>query len=57
MKQFLEAFPNEGMGKEIFRHPLAGMINIHQTVTFMREHVQHHQAQVHRLEATEKAVG
>ena len=57
LRQFLDGFPNEWMDKEIFRHPVIGMMNIHQTVAFMGEHVQHHQAQVQRLEATGKAVG
>ncbi|MBC7923105.1 MAG: DinB family protein [Ferruginibacter sp.] len=51
LSQFLDAFPNEWMDKEIFRHPLAGMMNIHQAVNFMREHVQHHRAQIQRLAA------
>lgn len=51
LRKLLEEMPDELIDKEIFRHPRAGMMNIYQTLIFMREHVQHHMAQIRRLEA------
>jgi uncharacterized damage-inducible protein DinB len=48
-RHFLDHLPAELAGKEIFRHPLAGMLNAYQTVAFMREHVLHHLGQIERL--------
>jgi uncharacterized damage-inducible protein DinB len=48
-RKFLDSLPADLSGKEIFRHPLAGMLNAYQTVDFMREHVLHHLGQIQRL--------
>ena len=48
-RHFLDILPEEMAGKELFRHPLAGMLNAYQTVDFMREHVLHHLGQIQRL--------
>ena len=48
-RHFLDHLPAELTGKEIFRHPVAGMLNAYQTVDFMREHVLHHLGQIQRL--------
>jgi hypothetical protein len=48
-RHFLDHLPTELADKEIFRHPVAGMLNAYQTVDFMREHVLHHLGQIQRL--------
>jgi hypothetical protein len=45
----LEAMPDELLGKEIFRHPVTGFMNISQTLGFLREHILHHVAQIERI--------
>jgi uncharacterized damage-inducible protein DinB len=54
-RSFLEAMPANTAHKEIFRHPITGMLNVYQTLGFMREHVLHHLGQVRRLKAMQKA--
>ncbi len=54
LSQFLEKLPEAAKDKEIFRHPIVGMMNIYHTLAFMREHVLHHIAQVKRLETASK---
>lgn len=50
LSQLLQTWPDELADKEVFRHPLAGMFNLHQTLGFMREHVLHHIPQIRRLQ-------
>ncbi|WP_027002203.1 DinB family protein [Hugenholtzia roseola] len=42
-------FPTQLLGKEIFKHPLAGALDMEQTLSFIHLHHQHHQAQIKRL--------
>lgn len=37
--------------KLIFKHPVSGKFNIYQTISFLREHVDHHKKQVERIKA------
>jgi uncharacterized damage-inducible protein DinB len=55
----LASFPPHLMGKEIFRHPYAGRLNLYQTLDFMADHFSHHLKQVNpilkrRASGTEK---
>jgi uncharacterized damage-inducible protein DinB len=50
-RNFLETLPANTARKEIFRHPITGMLNAYQTLGFMREHVLHHMGQINRLKA------
>ena len=43
---FLKEFPAELAGHEIFRHPLAGRINLYQTLDFLQQHFKHHLRQL-----------
>lgn len=48
-QQFLLRYPADVLGKNIFKHPLAGYLNLSQTLDFMNEHVRHHISQIHRI--------
>jgi uncharacterized damage-inducible protein DinB len=45
----LERFKETELKKKIFKHPIAGMLNILQAVRFMREHLIHHTPQIKNL--------
>ena len=44
----VENFPTDKLNKSIFKHPVAGNLNILQTLSFMTNHLKHH---VHQLES------
>ena len=48
-RQLLNDLPMELEDKQIFKHPLAGLFNIEQTIHFVREHYLHHEKQVNAL--------
>lgn len=48
-KQILEQLPEDLEGKFIFKHPIGGLFNIHQTLNFTREHYLHHERQLNAL--------
>lgn len=37
--------------KMLFKHPISGRFNIYQTMSFMREHIDHHIKQIGRIKA------
>ena len=45
----LENFPPELLTKNIFRHPIAGFFNIHQSMDFCCYHIKHHLQQIDRI--------
>lgn len=47
--QFLAAFPPTQKDYLVFKHPLAGKLNIVQTIDFMTEHIRHHLGQLQRI--------
>lgn len=49
LKELLEKFGDDQLRKQIYRHPVAGLINIQQALIFFREHIIHHQPQINRL--------
>ena len=49
IRHMLAQFPDELTGKQIFRHPRAGMLTIHQTLDFIGDHAEHHYRQIRRL--------
>lgn len=49
MKAFLESIEEKNVNKKIFKHPIAGMFNARQGVTFLREHLLHHKPQIARI--------
>lgn len=49
MWAFLESLPPHRERRKIYRHPVAGLLNIRQTLIFFREHTIHHTPQIQRL--------
>jgi uncharacterized damage-inducible protein DinB len=54
LRVFLEQLDEAHLQKRIFRHPRVGMLNIGQTLRFMRAHVHHHQPQIEDILVTKK---
>lgn len=49
MKELFDNLPEEFLNKNIFKHALAGKMNIYQMLSFMEEHFKHHVKQVDRI--------
>lgn len=49
-KKFLEELSPEYYDKKMFRHPLAGRLNMEQTLSFVEHHIRHHVHQLRRLQ-------
>lgn len=49
LEEYLDHFPDEKLGFLVFKHPLAGKLNLKQTLRFLHEHTAHHHIQLHRL--------
>jgi hypothetical protein len=48
-RSFLENIPEQHVNKKIFRHVVAGRLNIEQGLRFFAEHVTHHRPQIDAL--------
>lgn len=48
-KLLLENFPKELQNNNVFRHPIAGFLNICQCVNFCGTHIKHHLQQIDRI--------
>lgn len=48
-KDVLTDLPEALENKQIFKHPLAGLFTINETLHFVREHYLHHEMQIDRL--------
>ena len=46
LKEYIDKFPKEYLDKEIFKHPIAGWINLSQTLNFLQNHFDHHKVQI-----------
>jgi uncharacterized damage-inducible protein DinB len=49
MKDVLARFQENQLNRKIYKHPIAGMLNIKQAVQFFSEHIIHHTPQIKRL--------
>jgi len=49
MRELLDNLPEEFLNKNIFKHAIAGKMNIYQTLSFMEEHFKHHVKQIDRI--------
>lgn len=49
LKIVLEKFNDDQIKRKIYKHVVAGKLNIQQTLLFFREHIIHHQQQIKRL--------
>lgn len=56
MKVIFETFSGNDLNKKIYRHIIAGRLNIVHAVRFLREHILHHQPQLDRLLKKHRAV-
>jgi len=46
---FLNSIEEKNVRKKIYKHPIAGRLDVNQAMLFFREHVNHHQPQIKRL--------
>ena len=49
LRNVLERFGEGDEKKKVFRHPIAGRLNILQTMSFFNEHMKHHLPQIERF--------
>jgi uncharacterized damage-inducible protein DinB len=49
LKAFLQQLDAIGLQKKIYKHPVAGRLNVLHAVSFLREHANHHLPQIKRL--------
>jgi len=47
-RELLDGFPPELLGRMVFRHPLVGLLSLHDCVGFLQAHLDHHARQVDR---------
>lgn len=47
--EFINKYPVELNQKAIFKHPLAGRINLYQTIQFLNDHLMHHDRQIRQI--------
>ena len=48
LKQFLENMEDKHVRRVIYKHPIAGRLDVRQTMIFFREHIIHHTPQIKR---------
>jgi len=49
LKQILTRFNDDQLKRKVYKHPIAGMLNITQALRFFREHIYHHTPQIIHL--------
>lgn len=49
LKETLRRFEDGQLKRKVYKHPIAGMFNIKQTLLFFREHIIHHTPQIKNL--------
>lgn len=49
LQKFLETIEEKNIKKKIYKHPVAGRLDVLQALTFFNEHIHHHWPQVKRL--------
>jgi len=47
--RFLQSIEDKNIRKKIYKHPVAGRLDVTQALTFFHEHIHHHWPQVKRL--------
>ena len=48
LKTYLDNFPEKYLQKEINKHPIAGWLNLPQTLNFLQNHFDHHKLQIEK---------
>ncbi|MBL0047441.1 MAG: DinB family protein [Bacteroidetes bacterium] len=54
LNELLESIPQSMLNKYIFKHPVAGKMNLHGGLAFMQEHVRRHAQQIKRIIVAQK---
>ena len=49
LKNYVDNFPEDCLRKVIYRHPIAGWLNLSQTLNFLQNHFDHHKPQIIKL--------
>jgi uncharacterized damage-inducible protein DinB len=49
MLEILSRFQEDQLKRKVYKHPIAGMLNIRQAVQFFHEHITHHTPQIKKL--------
>lgn len=49
LKKVLVLFDEDQLNRKVYRHPIAGIINIKQAMRFFSEHILHHSPQIKKL--------
>lgn len=49
LRELLSQFNDTHLNRAVFKHPVAGKLNIQQTLRFFGEHIIHHQPQIKKL--------
>jgi uncharacterized damage-inducible protein DinB len=49
LKETLKGFQDDQLKRKVYKHPIAGMLNIQQALRFFQEHVIHHTPQIKKL--------
>jgi uncharacterized damage-inducible protein DinB len=49
LKELLSRIADDQIRRKIYKHPIAGKLNIHQALRFFGEHIIHHQPQIKKL--------
>jgi uncharacterized damage-inducible protein DinB len=49
MHELLSRFNEDQLKRKVYKHPIAGMLNIQQAVQFFHEHITHHTPQIKKL--------
>lgn len=49
LKELLSRIADDQIKRKIYKHPIAGKLNIHQALRFFGEHIIHHQPQIKKL--------
>ena len=49
LKEVIARFQDDQLKRKIYKHPIAGMLNIKQALQFFIEHINHHTPQVKKL--------
>lgn len=49
LKTTLDNFPKEKVKNSVFKHPVAGAMNMAETIGFMISHINHHRQQIRRI--------
>lgn len=51
LHSLLETIPLTQVDRKIYKHPIAGYLNVRHALIFLREHIIHHTPQLHRLKS------